>query len=52
MLPDSKYFPKRLVICIDNYVPQSTKDGERKERRMGKVEGKRVHVSGFDQIMP
>lgn len=52
MIPDPKYFPKRLIIGIDVYVSQSTKDGERKERRAGKEEGKRVHVSGFDQIMP
>ena len=53
MIPDPKYLPRKLVICIDVYRNQSTKkDGERKERRAGMEEGKKIHVLGFEQLMP
>ena len=52
MIPDSIHRPRRLIICIDDYREKSTKDGERKDRRDGKEEGKRIYVSGAEQIMP
>ena len=37
---------------IDDYRKERTKEGERRSRRDGKDEGKRVHVTGVDQKMP
>ena len=51
MIPDPKFIPPKLVIYIDVYRSQSTKDGERKERRGGKEEGNWVQVTGLGQIM-
>ena len=52
MIPDPKNHPKSVVIGVDVNRDKSTKNGERKERRGGKEEGKRVYVSGFHQMMP
>ena len=41
MIPAKSYSAKKLVMAV-----------ERKERRGGKEEGKRIHVTGFDQKMP
>ena len=52
MLPEEIFQPSYLVIAIDEYRSKSTKDDERRGRREGKDEGKRVHVTGLDQKMP
>ena len=52
MIPDSIHRPRHLIICINDYREQSAKDGEGKERRDGKEDGKRIHVSGAEQMMP
>ena len=52
MLPEEIFQPSNLVIAIDEYISESTKDDERRRRREGKDEGKRVHVTGLDQKMP
>ena len=43
---------KKLVIAVDVYHKESTKELKRKERRGAKEEGRRIHVTGFDQKMP
>ena len=52
MIPNKIFSPKKLVIAVDRYDKESTKELARKKRRDGKEEGKRIHVSGFDQKMP
>ena len=36
-LPHEAHFPKTVVMAVDNYKKESTKDGERKSRRGGKM---------------
>lgn len=52
MTPDTRYSPKKLVMAVDVYSKESTKELETKSRRGGKEEGMRIHVTGFDQKMP
>ena len=52
ILPDDNLNPSSVVIAVDDYRKHSTKEGERRSRRDGKDEGKRVHVTGVDQKMP
>ena len=52
MIPDASCTPKKLVIAVDDYLKESTKELERKSRWDGKEEGKRIHVTGFNQKMP
>lgn len=52
ILPDDNLNPSSVVIAVDDYRKESTKEGERRSRRDGKDEGIRVHVTGVDQKMP
>lgn len=52
VLPGKLLRPSSLVIAVDEYRKYSTKEGERRNRRDGKEEGKRIHVNGFNQKMP
>ena len=52
MVPDISTTPCKLIIAVDNYLKESTKELERRDRRNGKEEGKRIHVTGFNQKMP
>ena len=52
MLPEEEFQPLTLIIAVDDYRTESTKDDERRRRRDGKEEGRRVHVTGLDQKMP
>ena len=52
MIPEEEFLPSNLVIAVDDYRRESTKDDERRRRRAGKDEGRRVHVTGLEQKMP
>ena len=39
ILPSSQYSARSIVITVDDYRKESTKDGERRNRRAGKEEG-------------
>ena len=44
--------PNKIIIALDDYRKESIKHGERKRRRNGKDEGRRIQVSGVEQKMP
>ena len=52
MIPDASCTPKKLVIAVGDYLKESTKELERKSRRDGNEESKKIHVTGFNQKMP
>ena len=52
MIPEKESLPSKLIIAIDDYRIGSTKDDERRQRRDGKNEGKRVYLTGLDKKMP
>ena len=52
MLPERTSRPSSVVIAVDDYRTESVKDGERRKRRDGEDEGRRVYVTGMNQKMP